>query len=63
VPKPPAKQFVGAHVRKTTARELTRLALLNDRSLAAELRIAIAHHLTANRRDEVAAATTTEGTP
>jgi hypothetical protein len=61
MPKPPAKQFVGAHVRKTTARELTRLAILNDRSLAGELRIAIANHLRANR-SEVAAATTTEGT-
>jgi hypothetical protein len=55
VPKPPAKQFVGAHVRKTTARELTRLALENDRSLAAELRIAIAHHLKASRNGQVEA--------
>jgi hypothetical protein len=54
-PKPPAKQFVGAHVRKTTARELTRLALLNDRSLAGELRVAIDNHLAAARNGKVTA--------
>jgi hypothetical protein len=52
----PVKQFVGVHVRRDVAEELARLALLNERSLAGELRVAITNHLEAAREKDEAAA-------
>ena len=52
VPKPAAKVFLGVHVRKSVRDELSRLAALNERTLAGELRVALAKHL----RDERAKA-------
>ncbi len=47
------KQFVGVHIRRDVAEELARLALLNERSLAGELRVAITNHLeTAKTKEE-----------
>jgi hypothetical protein len=55
VPPAPPKQFLGVHVRMDIAEELARLALLNHRSLAGELRVAIENHLEAAKKEEATA--------
>jgi hypothetical protein len=55
-PREPVKQFIGVHVRRDIAEELARLALLNHRSLAGELRVAIESHIEAAREKDEAAA-------
>jgi hypothetical protein len=49
-PREPVKQFIGVHVRRDIAEELARLALLNHRSLAGELRVAIESHIEAAKK-------------